>query len=198
MDQLWVFSALLSDRGGKASGRRDWMSYHTGPLPQGLHIAFGVRYCRQKNKSANSPGLPCIPEHQYTLTIKGQLPRTMVPQTQVLLGSERQGWSATHRKLEAGIQQGIMPSRIPGYAPKTGWPFSSWLVSLMPDFPSSAHLAEEQLLMVEEGVGLHRNVTNLSQGLLVPSLHLCLSHWLLFGPVLTAAHQHTCMNDAWC
>lgn len=103
VDQLCVFTAPLSERGEKAIGQRGWMACHTRPSPQGLHIAFGARYCGQKKQSANSPGLPCIPEHQYTLNVKGQLPRSMVPHIQVLLGSGRQGWPVTHRKLEAGI-----------------------------------------------------------------------------------------------
>lgn len=115
----------------------------TGQIYTMAVFVQGQRYCGQKKQSENSPDLPHIPEHQHTLTIKGQLPRSMVPQTQVLLGSERQDWSAAHRKLEAGIQQGTDPSRIPGYASKTGWPFSSWPVSLVPHFPSSVHLTAD-------------------------------------------------------
>lgn len=67
--------------------------------------------------------------------------------------SWRQGWPFTHKKLEARIQQGIVPKPIPGYAPKPDCPFSSSVVSIVSHFPTSAHLAVGQLLQAEEGKG---------------------------------------------
>lgn len=102
-----------------------------------------------------------LPWHpKVSAPISDQLCRSVVPSTQVQLGC-LPAW-ITHggraglppvKKLKARIQQGIVLKTIPGYAAKTDCPFSGSLVSIMPHFPTSAHLAVGQLLRAAEGMG---------------------------------------------
>lgn len=175
------------------------MACHAGTCSQGLHVAFntgcsGQHLTAPERAAGERPRLSGIPEHQHPLlSIKGSSTGAPYPEPRSswaacrLRYSWRWGWPSTCRKLEAGIQQGIVPEKIPGYTAKTDRALFQISSALCPT-------SHPQPIWLGGRGRCGPTTTRLQtcpQSLLIPPQPLHSSRWLLFWPVLAATHQHT-------